>query len=252
MQSKYIYHYTSISTLALILKNQTIRFTSLKNVDDLQEMMSAEEKEYGKYCFVSCWTYEARESIPMWKMYSDSMKGIRIGLPEFPFQDFDDNHGKKTYVPPPFERDNYFIYPAYSDMFLTPVQYSDEPCDLFTKVENSDGISFNSLSFSCKSKFWDFQKECRYKLFIIPSVPYKENGVRLGMPNYLEQVRMCPDLNINYFDLEIKPDLLKQIELITGPAIKPGSGEDILVATLAKEFGLPPHKYSCLLDKIRI
>jgi hypothetical protein len=241
------------STLALILRNQTIRFTSLKDVDDLQEVMSAEGKAYGKYCFVSCWTYEAKESIPMWKMYSDSMKGIRIGLPKFPFREFDDGHGAKTYVSPPYDRDDYFIYPIDSDMFLTPVKYSDKPCDLLTEVEHSDGsISFNPHSFSCKSEYWGFQKECRYKLYIIPPAPDKKNGVRSDMTNYLKNLRMCPDLSINYFDLEIKPDLLKHIELTTGPAIKPGSGEDILVAALTKEFGLPSHKYSCLLDKIRM
>lgn len=32
-----IYHYTNIDTLALILKNRTIRFNRLDNVDDLEE-----------------------------------------------------------------------------------------------------------------------------------------------------------------------------------------------------------------------
>lgn len=118
MQPAFVYHYTSIPTLALILKNRTIRFNSFRCVDDLQEIMSAEEKEYGKYCFVSCWTHEVRESIPMWKMYSDSMKGVRIGLPVFPFQQYDDGVGGKTYVPPTFDREDYFVFPADSDMFF--------------------------------------------------------------------------------------------------------------------------------------
>ena len=32
-----IYHYTNIETLALILKNRTIRFNRLDHVDDLEE-----------------------------------------------------------------------------------------------------------------------------------------------------------------------------------------------------------------------
>ena len=34
---KYLYHYTSLETLALILKNKTICFNNLLNVDDLEE-----------------------------------------------------------------------------------------------------------------------------------------------------------------------------------------------------------------------
>ncbi|MBE6746525.1 MAG: hypothetical protein E7558_03645 [Ruminococcaceae bacterium] len=36
-KTEYLYHYTSIETLALILKNRTIRFNSLDKMDDLQE-----------------------------------------------------------------------------------------------------------------------------------------------------------------------------------------------------------------------
>lgn len=32
-----LYHYTTIDTLALILKNRTIRFNRLDKVDDLEE-----------------------------------------------------------------------------------------------------------------------------------------------------------------------------------------------------------------------
>lgn len=34
---EYLYHYTNIETLALILANHTFRLTSLDQMDDLQE-----------------------------------------------------------------------------------------------------------------------------------------------------------------------------------------------------------------------
>ena len=37
MNNKQIYHYTTIETLALILKNHTIRFSRLDKVDDIEE-----------------------------------------------------------------------------------------------------------------------------------------------------------------------------------------------------------------------
>ena len=41
---KHIYHYTNIETLALILKNKTIRFNRLDRVDDISEGESFERQ----------------------------------------------------------------------------------------------------------------------------------------------------------------------------------------------------------------
>lgn len=44
--NEYIYHYTSIETLALILQSKKIRFNSLKNVDDINETEFSDENEF--------------------------------------------------------------------------------------------------------------------------------------------------------------------------------------------------------------
>ena len=44
---KYLYHYTNIDSLALILKNRTIRLNSLDKMDDLQEQMSQDKQNFG-------------------------------------------------------------------------------------------------------------------------------------------------------------------------------------------------------------
>jgi len=49
-----IYHYTSMESLCLILKNKTLRFSTLSNVDDLDEGMSQEFEYDQQYLFVSC------------------------------------------------------------------------------------------------------------------------------------------------------------------------------------------------------
>lgn len=76
-----IYHYISIETLCLILKNRTLRFSTLSNVDDLNvdDLDEGETKEFEfakQYLFVSCWTEEISESIPQWSF-------IRIIWKEF-------------------------------------------------------------------------------------------------------------------------------------------------------------------------
>ena len=77
----YLYHYTSIENLALILKNKTIRFTRLDCVDDVEESSVYENTvPMGKYTFVSCWTESEEESIPLWNMYTPQMRGVRIKM----------------------------------------------------------------------------------------------------------------------------------------------------------------------------
>lgn len=50
--NEYLYHYTNIETLALILRNQTIRFNSLDKMDDLQEQQTADIKNIGQFCYI--------------------------------------------------------------------------------------------------------------------------------------------------------------------------------------------------------
>ena len=77
---EYLYHYTNIETLALILANHTFRLTSLDQMDDLQEKEAFDLKNAGQFCYVSSWTDDETENIPMWKMYSSLNAGVRIKL----------------------------------------------------------------------------------------------------------------------------------------------------------------------------
>ena len=86
MGEEFLYHYTTLDKLALILRNRTIRLNPLDKMDDLQENMTSDVKNFGRIFFASSWTEEATESIPMWKMYASMESGVRIGLPKNPFK----------------------------------------------------------------------------------------------------------------------------------------------------------------------
>ena len=60
---EYLYHYTNISSLALILSNRTIRFNSLDKMDDLQEQETADIKNLGQFFYVSSWTDDLSNSM---------------------------------------------------------------------------------------------------------------------------------------------------------------------------------------------
>lgn len=85
---EYLYHYTSLETLALILKNKTLCFNNLLNVDDIEEARTTDMGDFGKYVYVSCWTDDSEESIPLWNLYTPDMHGVRIKLPKFPFKKY--------------------------------------------------------------------------------------------------------------------------------------------------------------------
>lgn len=82
------YHYTSIDTLEKIFSSRSLCFTNLDLVDDLDEVETADLKKFGRFCYVSCWTKEEKESIPMWKMYTPDMQGVRIKMNESPFKKY--------------------------------------------------------------------------------------------------------------------------------------------------------------------
>ena len=86
---EYLYHYTSINTLALILSTKSIKLSPLNSVDDLTETLSADEVNFGQYVFVTCWTSDEEESIPFWKMYTPDMTGVRLKFPKKMFQEYE-------------------------------------------------------------------------------------------------------------------------------------------------------------------
>lgn len=80
-----LYKYTTLESLAMILKSKKIRLNPLTRMDDLQEAQSSDDINYGRYVFISSWMDQPLESIAMWKLYSNMFSGVRIGMKENPF-----------------------------------------------------------------------------------------------------------------------------------------------------------------------
>ena len=171
-----IYHYTSIETLALILKSKSIRFNRLDNVDDLEESMygsGPKNQNLSKYIFVSCWTKSEEENLALWKMYA-GYNGIRIGLDEnlfvsYPNTPFDTIES--------FYKDIFHFGPDYcaaqQNNLSKPeeVKYIDSPR---FAVNDLVSISGNTLSIKTsnwglvKSKEWAIQQESRFRIQTLP------------------------------------------------------------------------------------
>lgn len=219
----YLYQYTSIQTLALILKSQQIRLNSLKNVDDLEEIETSEIKDFGKYTFASCWTNDDKENIALWNMYTKEMSGIRIRLPydcvEENKQMILDQINEYQLDLIEFYReqltsDGYNNDPKKRFYQIRQIQYTDQNYKLIPKVWDNYSNYPSAIKLGeYKRTQWEFQKEWRYVIYTFPikAYDYKEN--RQAMIGFFESHDSTPQ---SLF-LNIKEEAFKDIEIVLGP-----------------------------------
>lgn len=237
-----LYHYCSIETLECILKYHTIRFSSLSQVDDMEEAITVDFDEIGRVCFVSCWTNKSSEDIAMWRTYTKGWdgkeSGVRITLPCNLFDDI-------TYQVIELKEEEFdiSISPTTRDgrkfPLLFPVTYTDddELINLSVYKENfyncgtCNNISMTSIvetSFLGKFKrsVWSGQTEWRYRLIAIPRERYRnedkgkyndstqtlENRLKL-MNDDLKSVPFKSD----YIDFPYNPKVLNDLEVVASP-----------------------------------
>ncbi|MGR8932593.1 MAG: hypothetical protein ACU836_18375 [Gammaproteobacteria bacterium] len=252
MSAKRIYHYTSIESLALILKNRNLRFTRLDHVDDVREAQSHFDINFGQYFFVSCWTQQEEESIPQWNMYSREMQGVRIELPEYPFANYrlepkpdcgGINWDGVLKSPWPFEAlwgPSYFIVPWFSsgNWLAGPVKYVPSVAAKYAQYvrremlsPKNDKVEVESLPMlpRYKSIEWEFQKEYRFSLFVFPSlpVPARDDPSREQFFNTIGNYQGTAfnrnkDPGITYIDVPLAPTALHNLVVRTGPKSTPG------------------------------
>lgn len=261
----YLYHYTTINSLGFILKNHNIRFNNLCNMDDIDEGIYSDLK-WGKYCFVSSWTNEVKESIEMWKMYSNDMNGIRIKLKTFPFKEYDvpkipvinEKDTIKSLVPfNEIHNKNYSFVTYKQQSILCMVKYND-----ISKVDNirnanpvvktiGGGINFDISNIGkMKNEYWGFQKEWRYILFVFPLPSDIDDFNYTQMREKIENVEKLPEIPFNDYYLQIEDNVYNEMEILIGP--KTNDIDIKIVELLVREYN-PSAKVtiSCLRNRIR-
>lgn len=252
----FFYHYTSLTSLALILKNKTLRLFPLSGMDDVQEQFASDSHEYGKFVYVSSWTKSKKEIISMWKMYCREKEGIRIGLAANPFKVcdfFEDKYYEVDEFEPSKEKIENGIMPfchvvRYDDhgfivrnpMYgcqLFEVEYSDEPDKLFPKVISDDCqvITLDGSNMGLiKNTYWEFQQEVRYKIVLGDN--QLEQRIRYNCINkdtdelLLEKVDKLPA----YIDLHLSDKALADLEITLSPDFS--ESNRILLESLVKQY----------------
>ena len=75
-----LFHYTSFDALRHILPDKKLKFNRIDKVNDLMERNIFGEDELYQLVFVSCFSTEKVESIPMWSIYGKDENGLRISF----------------------------------------------------------------------------------------------------------------------------------------------------------------------------
>ena len=256
--NQYLYHYTNIETLALILKNRTIRFNSLDKMDDLQEQETADIKNIGQFFYISSWTEDDTESIPMWNMYASLNLGIRIKMRKNPFKIYEntaanlapvlhasitDTSGGKplcSIIPLAEMFAKGFIAPqAMSNDLLRKVEYTDDQDKLYPRMLTENGDHFTIAMGELgryKNLHWSFQSEWRYILNILPidlnqPVESSMNDFKIIANKMRWGTATQP---FPYYDMVIADDAFADMEITLSPRISAGSR--IIVQDLVEKY----------------
>lgn len=254
----YLYHYTSIETLALILANHTFRLTSLDQMDDLREKEAFDLKNAGQFCYVSSWTDDETENIPMWKMYSSLSSGVRIKLKANPFKEFentpssisavthqtvtDNSNGSylKSIIPIADMLKNGFIAPgALGNNILHKVEYTSDSNKLYPKLLTQDGDKFNiALGNLGKHKniHWAFQHEWRYILLLMPLNLNQavDKSVQEFQTTSAKILLGQAKQAFPFYDLTLDENAYAQMEITLSPKIS--AGNRLIINSLIEKY----------------
>lgn len=262
----YLYHYTTVETLALILKNRNIKFNSLSNLDDKQEEKSNDELNFGKNIFVSSWTDEENESIPMWNMYADMHCGVRIKLHSHPFEKNQILNNFEFFSTRTSFYDSFHVEVMINqckrqeEYILMPVEYTDDYDKLNPRIFNID-ISQKKVLIDMfklgvnKKNIWGFQREWRYMLFLAPiayeNVTFCNKEISKALiEDLIEKVKENFKLSYSSCFLKLDNGIYRNMEITLSPKIT--DGNRIIVENLVKNYNPTSIiKESMLLDDIR-
>lgn len=235
-----IYHYTTIDSLAMIMSSRSIKFNRLDKVDDMEERTEPSNIRLWQYIFVSCWTENEEESIPLWRMYSGNAHGVRIGMDVDMFEDnvvggnnVPSNIPHKGFLVGKIPaqdlfRNDYFVLPismkkneSGDTLFYCHVNYVDDVNDKtkdafqLNKTQASSSVAFGEIG-KYKNKRWAFQEESRFRLVIMPFNPILADQKKVGSIAF-NKIYNSEPLSISEYFMKLKQSALDNMEITLHP-----------------------------------
>jgi hypothetical protein len=164
-----LHHYTSLDALLSIISERRIRLSNLSSLNDPieNERLSYDGLTFSRV-FAFCLNSEADDSIPMWRMYTPEIYGVRLSLPSRVWE-FALNHA--AYTAGDNERDlplnTYGKWSIWSAS-IACVLYTDNISSFvqpFYPLGDDMQREYNPLMVGLlKTKHWQFEQETRVRI----------------------------------------------------------------------------------------
>lgn len=225
-------------------------------MDDLQEQKTADVQNVGQFCYISSWTDDNTESIPMWNMYASLNQGVRIRIRKNPFKRYnntveelsniisinDNSKGNLWSSIIPLKEiffKGFFSVQAMTGDLLFKVEYTNDTEKLYPSILREEGDQFTIALGELgkyKNSHWSFQREWRYILQILPlnlNQPVESsvydfqiiaNRIRMGL-----EKQPFP-----FYDMSISDEAFNDMEITLSPQIS--SGSKVIVENLVEKY----------------
>ena len=259
MISKYLYHYTTFEALKNILLTRKILFTQLssKKINDPIEAQIKKRQRnidiHKSLIYISSWTYDDVESLPMWKMYEkQEHTSVRIRLPcdmfatnrnDYSFKLEECDFGWRPYVKLSQDTNINKLIESSShvpndfdfklDKVFGPIRiaYIDSLEDInasFIK-ELKNGLNNNKDFWSIilknigmhKTLYWSYEKEIRF--IVYPPIESISASFETLVKFSKENAKLINEKNTNIFSmpeyifLPLRDNIFSDIEVVFGP-----------------------------------
>ena len=217
-----------MDALRAILHRNAIRFTRLDCVNDPDEGASSDMPATATTVFVSCWTAEVRESIPLWSLYAGGMGGVRIGFPAgfLAGQYINTGHFKRE----PITRLQKGVVIARRGGQMADVTphvwgparllYADDEKRLRPKVHMPSRACrrYDLLRVGLiKKRYWSFEAEWRYRVFAVADglmYPLKQSESD-WVEQYVDLVNWPVD--VRHIDVPLREGVWENVHIVMGP-----------------------------------
>lgn len=227
-----LFHYTSRETFQKIVRTQTIRFTRLDQVNDADDGVAKDLPNAATALFVSCWTSQVSESLPMWSLYSGRMDGVRLAFSP------DWLSGKYQRTPYSWTRVDKILHVNRRggfDMGTVEVwgpeqmSYTDHPSRVPPAVtrRTTQRLAYNIRHLGLiKRKHWSFEREWRYRLSTIPVALSSTSEVnRIWLTEVIDFVQY--PVEETYIDVPIAPNTWNRAHILLGPKVSEGAAGEV-------------------------
>ena len=183
----------------------------------------------GAFCFVSCWTHNEDESIPMWDMYADRKQGVRIEMPVDMFDpEFNINFRERN-TKPLFTIDRKNTMPEFFDIDYDRI---GDPA----LITEDWRVEIGNLG-KYKIRDWAFQNECRFRVF-----GFRHKEEEKAFYYTAADVRKTGTVNLEYPAKEkavyfrLNDGAISTMRIMAGP--KMSDGKRVLLKSLMEKYNI--------------